>query len=119
VCDDRAKQKYLRRFSGPLLDRFDLRVAVTRPHVDELLAAQPNESSQQIAARVMRARQYALQRNGCLNSALPADLLDVHAPLTDGAAKLLGVAITEFAVLLAPLPTCTPSRNMWKKNTLQ
>jgi magnesium chelatase family protein len=89
VCDDRAKQKYLRRFSGPLLDRFDLRVAVTRPHVDELLAAQPNESSQQIAARVMRARQYALQRNGCLNSALPADMLDVHAPLTDGAAKLL------------------------------
>ena len=89
VCDDRAKQKYLRRFSGPLLDRFDLRVAVTRPHVDELLAAHPNESSQQIAARVMRARQYALQRNGCLNSALPADMLDVHAPLTDGAAKLL------------------------------
>jgi magnesium chelatase family protein len=89
VCDDRAKQKYLRRFSGPLLDRFDLRVAVTRPHVDELIAAQPNESSQQIATRVMRARQYALQRNGCLNSALPADMLDVHAPLTDGAAKLL------------------------------
>ena len=89
VCDDRAKQKYLRRFSGPLLDRFDLRVAVTRPHVDELLAAQPSESSQQIAARVMRARQYALQRGGCLNSALSADMLDVHAPLTEGAAKLL------------------------------
>jgi magnesium chelatase family protein len=89
VCDDRAKQKYLRRFSGPLLDRFDLRVAVTRPHVDELLAAQPSESSLQIAARVMRARQYALQRGGCLNSALSADMLDVHAPLTEGAAKLL------------------------------
>jgi magnesium chelatase family protein len=89
VCDDRAKQKYLRRFSGPLLDRFDLRVAVTRPHVDELLAAQPSESSLMIAARVERARQYAMQRSGCLNSALSADMLDVHAPLTDGAAKLL------------------------------
>lgn len=89
VCDDRAKQKYLRRFSGPLLDRFDLRVAVTRPHVDELLAAQPSESSLQIAARVLRARQYALQRGGCLNSALSADMLDVHAPLTEDAAKLL------------------------------
>ena len=36
-CDDIARLRYVRRLSGPLLDRFDLRVAVQRPGVDELL----------------------------------------------------------------------------------
>jgi magnesium chelatase family protein len=89
VCDDRAKQKYLRRFSGPLLDRFDLRVAVTRPHVDELLAAKPAESSKDIALRVATARELAISRNGCLNSALTADALEKCAPLSPAAASLL------------------------------
>jgi magnesium chelatase family protein len=89
VCDDRAKQKYLRRFSGPLLDRFDLRVAVTRPHVDELLAAKPSESSRDIALRVATARELAMNRNGCVNSALSADALDKFAPLSPAAASLL------------------------------
>ena len=89
VCDDRAKQKYLRRFSGPLLDRFDLRVAVTRPHVDELLASSKSESSRDIALRVQQARSRAIERNGCLNSALTAEALDEYAPLTKGASQLL------------------------------
>ena len=89
VCDDRAKQKYLRRFSGPLLDRFDLRVAVTRPHVDELLASSKSESSRDIALRVQQARSRAIERNGCLNSALTAEALDEYAPLTNGASQLL------------------------------
>ena len=89
VCDDSAKRRYLRRFSGPLLDRFDLRVAVSRPHVDELLADTPAESSKVIAMRVLRVRQLAMLRSGCLNSALSADLLDEFAPLTTDAAALL------------------------------
>src|SRR4029453_19019968 len=36
-CDDIARMRYVRRLSGPLLDRFDLRVAVQRPAGDELL----------------------------------------------------------------------------------
>ena len=59
VCDDSAKKRYLRRFSGPLLDRFDLRVAVSRPHVDELLADTAAESSAAIAKRVLRVREIA------------------------------------------------------------
>jgi magnesium chelatase family protein len=66
-----------------------LRVAVTRPHVDELLAAKPSESSRDIALRVANARDLALKRNGCVNSALSADELDKFAPLTSGAASLL------------------------------
>jgi len=89
VCDDGAKKRYLRRFSGPLLDRFDLRVAVSRPHVDELLADTPAESSAAVALRVLRVREMAMLRSGCLNSDLSPDLLDEFAPLTTSAAALL------------------------------
>ena len=89
VCDDGAKKRYLRRFSGPLLDRFDLRVAVSRPHVDELLADTPAESSAAVAQRVSRVREIAMLRSGCLNSDLSPDLLDEYAPLTTSAAALL------------------------------
>jgi magnesium chelatase family protein len=89
VCDDGAKKRYLRRFSGPLLDRFDLRVAVSRPHVDELLADTPAESSAAIAKRVLCVREMAMLRSGCLNSGLSADMLDTFAPLTVAAAALL------------------------------
>lgn len=89
VCDERMRQRYLRRFSGPLLDRFDLRVAVDRPHVDDLLADEHGESSSCVALRVAKARHFALERSGCLNSMLTADLLDEHAPLTRSAMQLV------------------------------
>jgi len=89
VCDDSAKKRYLRRFSGPLLDRFDLRVAVSRPQVDELLADTPAESSAVIAERVLRVREMSMLRGGCLNSALSVDLLDRFAPVSSAAAALL------------------------------
>ncbi len=89
ICDERMRQRYLRRFSGPLLDRFDLRVAVDRPRVDDLLADEHGESSSLIAGRVELARRVAIDRAGCLNSMLTADLLDEHASLTRSATQLV------------------------------
>jgi magnesium chelatase family protein len=89
VCDERAKQRYLKRFSGPLLDRFDLRVAVMRPQADEMLSTTPAESSVLVAVRVAQARSVALERNNCLNSALSAEMLESFAPLTTSATALL------------------------------
>ena len=51
---DRAR--YRRRLSGPLIDRFDLVVSLSRPDPDELLADEPGESSAAVAARVVAAR---------------------------------------------------------------
>ena len=88
-CDDGAKSRYLRRLSGPLLDRFDLRVPVHRPGVDELVVGGVGESSAEVAVRVARARQFALERNGTLNASIPGALLDSLAPLEPKAQKLL------------------------------
>lgn len=88
-CDDIARLRYLRRLSGPLLDRFDLRVAVQRPSVDEMLEPAGGEPSAVVAARIAVARAVALERQGRLNAALYGELLDAHAPLTVEALAVL------------------------------
>ena len=52
TCGETGRLRYLRRISGPLLDRFDLRLEVHRPSVEELLGGPPAESSAVVAARV-------------------------------------------------------------------
>lgn len=81
-CGDMVRSRYLRRLSGPLLDRFDLRVPLAVPGVDALLADAGGEPSAVVAARVARARQLALERSGALNSAVDASDLDRKAPVT-------------------------------------
>ena len=98
ICDDRARMRYARRFSGPLLDRFDLRVAVTRPAVGDLLDAHTGESSAVVARRVMRARSYAMTRAGLPNAMLSGELLEQHAPVTPAAAALLRTQLERGAL---------------------
>ena len=88
-CPPYARQRYLRRLSGPLLDRFDLRVLVARPAVNELLGGPPGESTAAVAARVARARSTAVERGYVLASRIPPNRLDVDAPLDASAARLL------------------------------
>jgi magnesium chelatase family protein len=88
-CDDLARLRYVRRLSGPLLDRFDLRVAVQRPSVDDMLASAGGEPTAIVAGRVEAARTLALARAGRLNAALHGELLDVHARLTPAALATL------------------------------
>jgi magnesium chelatase family protein len=88
-CLPSARQRYLRRLSGPLFDRFDLTVPVAAPSPDELLAPAPGEPSAPVAARVATARGRAVERQGTVNAGLPASCLDRWAPLDPGAAGLV------------------------------
>lgn len=88
-CDERTRNRYTSRLSGPLLDRFDLRVAVQRPAVDDLLDGRPGESTAEVAARVHAARRMALERRGCLNAALDERGLNEFATLDAEAEALV------------------------------
>jgi magnesium chelatase family protein len=88
-CDEVARMRYLRRLSGPLLDRFDLRVAVQRPGVDDLLDPGGGEPSAVVAQRVITARALAVERAGRLNADLHGELLDQVAPVTPRARDLM------------------------------
>ncbi len=89
VCSAAQLARYSRRLSGPLLDRFDLHVAVGRPAVHDLLDATPGESSSVVAQRVERVRGLARRRGVTFNAELATASLDEHAPLTKGARVLL------------------------------
>ena len=88
-CTDAARARYARRLSGPLLDRFDLRVVVTRPDVGSLMGGGETESTASVAERVAAARAVARERGVRCNAELPAHRLDELAPLEPGAASLL------------------------------
>lgn len=88
-CGETARARYLRRLSGPLADRFDLRVVVHRPSVDDLLGADTGEPSAVVRERVVAARDVALERAGKLNAELGSDELDTMAPLSDEARGIL------------------------------
>lgn len=88
-CDARAKQRYMSRLSGPLLDRFDLRITVERPEIDQIIGGEKGEPTVVVAARVAAARRAALQRAGRLNANLDEDQLAEHAALSPGAAQHL------------------------------
>jgi len=88
-CSAASRLRYLRRFSGPLLDRCDLRVVVSRPEVSSLFGGPAGESSGTVAQRVAHARALAVERGVSCNAELPVARLDEVAPLTSAAASLL------------------------------
>jgi magnesium chelatase family protein len=92
-CTDAARARYQRRLSGPLLDRFDLRVEMTRPDVAELLRGQPGESTAGTAERVAMARSLARARGVRANGELTSEQLERRAPFSSGAANLVEAAL--------------------------
>ena len=93
VCDDAARLRYLRRFSGPLLDRFDIRVLVAPTAAHELLAESGVESSADIAVRVARVRAAAVALRGAHNARLGGGELATFAPLSTAARDTLRVQL--------------------------
>ncbi len=92
-CTPAARARYVRRLSGPLLDRFDLVIPLRRTDPDELLAPEPGEPSATVAGRVAAARELAARRGVTRNAALAAASLEELAPLSDAAASLLAGAV--------------------------
>jgi magnesium chelatase family protein len=88
-CSDVMRGRYLRRLSAPLLDRFDLAIALGRPDVEDLLGGPPGDSSAVVSIRVRQARAQAHRRGVRCNAELAVDGLDDRSTLSaDGAALL-------------------------------
>jgi magnesium chelatase family protein len=100
-CREPVRARYAARVSGPLLDRFDLRVLVNRPEVSELLVLDPPagwgepETTDVVARRVGRARAMAARRGVVCNSAIPGSALDELAPLTPEATGVLELRLRQ------------------------
>jgi magnesium chelatase family protein len=89
-CGPAQLQRYSRRLSGPVLDRFDLRVRLDPPDPASLFGGRGEaESSAGVQRRVAAARERARSRGVPANRALRGAALEQHAPLTDEAVRLL------------------------------
>ncbi|MEM9267509.1 MAG: YifB family Mg chelatase-like AAA ATPase [Pseudomonadota bacterium] len=87
-------QDYLGRLSGPLLDRFDLRLEVPPVRVADLADAPQGEGSHTVAARVAAARDLQAERYGdmegvSVNAEAQGQVLDDTARLSPEARAFL------------------------------
>lgn len=97
ACTPAQRHRYLHRISGPLLDRIDLQVQVTRPRTEELLELGPGESSAEVRERVLRARR-AQEERGALNSELGPEETRRHCALDAGSRRFLGEVVRRLAL---------------------
>ena len=96
-CSPAAVHRYLGRVSGPLMDRIDLHVEVTPVSREELASEQVAESSAQVRARVVKAREIQTERFQGLgihtNTMMSSAMLRKFCPLSAASRKLLDAAM--------------------------
>ncbi|GAC1426520.1 MAG: YifB family Mg chelatase-like AAA ATPase [Candidatus Velthaea sp.] len=96
-CDDAMVQKYVSKLSGPLLDRIDLHVTVTRVSFEDITGTEISESSEAIRNRVEAARTRQAERLHSLgvlcNAEIPAAELRSVCALDSASLELLQAAM--------------------------
>lgn len=89
-CTPGQIARYQARVSGPFLDRIDLRVSVGRLDLSVIRrSAAPAESSAEVRARVIAARERQLARAGVANALLSGTALQRDCELTSDDERLL------------------------------
>jgi magnesium chelatase family protein len=104
-CGDRAGRcrctperiaRYRGRVSGPLADRIDIKLEVPAPREGELLTPAGSETSSGIRARVQKAREMQLARQGKPNALLGTREIDRHCATDRDGDQLLRHALARL-----------------------
>lgn len=91
-CSPMQIERYQDRLSGPILDRIDLHVTLPALPISDLQNSTKGESSSMVRKRVIKAREFAINRQGKPNSDLSVSELDVFAKLDNSGQQLLAQA---------------------------
>ncbi len=96
----RARDKYLAKLSGPLLDRIDIHVEVPSVPYQELTGRRTGTSSERMRQQVTRAREIQTRRfpDGGINARMDSKQLKIHCELTDGCLLLMKQAMDELGL---------------------
>lgn len=97
-CPPAAYSRYASRISGPLQDRFDIRIVVQRPSVKHLLEHDRSEPSSSVTMRIQQARERARSRGVRSNAELSDAALELATPLSSGARSLLATKLRHGAL---------------------
>lgn len=95
-CDDAAVAKYVSKLSGPLLDRIDLQIEISRVAFDDMVRSERAERSSTVRDRVVAARaiqsgRFAGADLHC-NAEIPASGMRTYCALDEAAMNLLAHA---------------------------
>jgi len=88
-CSETRLAQYRSRLSGPLLDRFDMQVGLSRVPLARIAAQAPDGGSTEAAILVSSARERQLNRRGILNARLGDRALWQEIPLNRDGRRLL------------------------------
>ncbi len=96
----KARDKYLQKLSGPLLDRIDIHVEVPAVPYVELTGKRQGTDSKTMASQVARARAIQDKRFGdqTTNASMGQKQLKQHCELSDGCLLLMKQAMTELGL---------------------
>lgn len=99
-CTPEVVKKYLRKITGPFLDRIDLQVEVKKLRDYELINTKDEESSREIQQRVIKARKIQKERykdlNISFNSELSGEAVKNYIKLNKKTETILKDAINSF-----------------------
>lgn len=103
VCGPGVVQRYLSKVSGPLLDRIDLHVEVVPVSFDQMTTQRKNETSDEIRARVVKAREmqssrFKDQKNLYCNAMMPANMVKEICLINDAGRTLLKTAMERLGL---------------------
>jgi len=96
-CTGGLIQRYLGKISGPLLDRIDLHLEVPAVAYKELRSHSAGPSSEEMRARVMRARE-AQQQRGFYNAHIPHRELRKLCALDEAGERTLETAVRRMGL---------------------
>lgn len=101
-CTKEQIRKYLSKISGPLLDRIDLQIEVSRVPYQKLDSNKKEETSEEIRKRVNKARKIQLERYKgqeiFSNSELPPALIEKYCKLDSKSKKILENAFEKLGL---------------------
>lgn len=100
TCSPSQIQNYLKRLSGPLLDRIDIKIDVDRVKFLEITSNTEEESSEEIKKRVDKAREIQNERfKGSkihTNAKMNAKMIEKYCKLDDASNELVKLAFDKF-----------------------
>lgn len=99
TCTEQQIRQYMAKFSGPLIDRFDLHVKVTAPERQQATGAD-SVSSEEMRMQVKTAADCQRKRYTdtgiSANSKLTAEQLDQYCPLGNAEQEMMTLAYKKF-----------------------
>lgn len=103
TCTPHRIDAYRARISGPLLDRIDIQIQVPAVPFQKLSSGSDGESSQDLRARVLQARERQARRFGrssrvFANAHMTPRLIKEHCPLTEETRRLLETAMERLGL---------------------